>query len=288
MYLIHFLERYVAERYLGNRRAYFLNNYPQVACFSFDHVSQFIITRGRYEQEELKSLQELVFPKLTNKRYCLDIGANIGNHSLFFSNYFEKIISFEPNPKTFKVLCLNTEDVLNIDAKNIGASDSKRQVKAQLNSSNIGATKIVSAGQMSKSNEKGYIQFNVDRLDDYLPETILSQIDFIKIDVEGHELSALSGLKSTLKNFDPVIAFESLAEDFIDGENPTIDTLKSYGYINFYEFARNDRSIFNAKLQIIEKKLRLVLKEQQYCLRKIDVFKVKNYNMIIASKAVIE
>ena len=40
----------------------------------------------------------------------LDIGANIGNHSLFFSNYFYKVLSFEPHPKIFKVLAINTED----------------------------------------------------------------------------------------------------------------------------------------------------------------------------------
>ena len=40
---------------------------------------------------------------------ALDIGANIGNHSVFLSKFFKKIHSFEPNPKTYDVLSLNSK-----------------------------------------------------------------------------------------------------------------------------------------------------------------------------------
>ena len=59
----------------------------------------------------------------------LDIGANIGNHSLFFSNYFAKCISFEPNPRTFSVLEINSRLVENIIPMNIGLSDKKGEVE---------------------------------------------------------------------------------------------------------------------------------------------------------------
>lgn len=64
MNVIEYFERYIAERYLEGKRDLFLKNYPQVVCFSWDHVSQVINTRGKYELEELNNLQKFVFPNI--------------------------------------------------------------------------------------------------------------------------------------------------------------------------------------------------------------------------------
>ena len=35
---------------------------------------------------------------------AIDVGANIGNHSIFFSKFFKKVYSFEPQESVFKLL----------------------------------------------------------------------------------------------------------------------------------------------------------------------------------------
>lgn len=66
---------------------------------------------GRYENTELTLLEQFIKKKLPNshKNTALDIGANIGNHSVFLSKFFNHVYSFEPNPITYDVLLLNAK-----------------------------------------------------------------------------------------------------------------------------------------------------------------------------------
>jgi hypothetical protein len=59
----------------------------------YDSIGQAIILNGFYERELLQGMCSLVLDK---NSIALDVGANIGNHSLFFSNNFDSVISFEP------------------------------------------------------------------------------------------------------------------------------------------------------------------------------------------------
>ena len=80
-----------------------------MAIFSFDHIGHKINLDGVYERNELDFLFEWLAthsPDVFNGT-AIDIGANIGNHSLYLSNYFEKVVSFEPHPRTFKLLEIN-------------------------------------------------------------------------------------------------------------------------------------------------------------------------------------
>lgn len=78
--------------------------------------------------------------------------------------------------------------------------------------------------------------FQLIRLDD-LPEIQASEhpITFIKIDVEGHEHSALLGASETLRRHGPIIAMEVPPNDVENGTTASIDFLRSLGYANFYE-----------------------------------------------------
>jgi FkbM family methyltransferase len=277
-------ERDITEHYLKHKRYYFLKHYPQMVCFSWDHISLTINTRGRYELENLDNLEELVFPQLNKKRICLDIGANIGNHSLFFSNFFEKVISFEPNPETYEVLSINVRRAKNILAINLGASDSKREIVVHRNPGNFGATKIELDQLTTEGYEEDLVRFNVDILDNTLSPEFLSKVDFIKIDVEGHEIFALRGLKQTLLSANPIVAFELQADQVSNGSSQVVDFLKNCGYTNFYEITRKKRLKKLPKL--VRQGVRFIFRGQflKYKLFKINVFEARLYYMIIASK----
>ncbi|HIG67318.1 MAG TPA: hypothetical protein EYQ44_05795 [Porticoccaceae bacterium] len=65
-----------------------IKQYPQMVCFSHDAISRKIFIDGLFEKRELDVLKVFLEQELHDFDTCLDIGANIGNHSLFFSDIF--------------------------------------------------------------------------------------------------------------------------------------------------------------------------------------------------------
>jgi len=212
----------------------------QLVVFSFDYIGQFINVFGIFEKDYLDTFFKWTESININfKGACvIDIGANIGNHSLYFSDYFKKVISFEPNDRTFKVLKLNAELVDNVDCYNVGLSDQNKKSYMVENMLNMGGSKVVD----EQSTETKEIQ--LIRLDDFEG---LENIKLIKIDVEGHELNALKGAHSTILKFKPIILFEQHPRDFINGESKVINYLKSLGYEKF-ALIKKDNNLFGKGL----------------------------------------
>lgn len=75
-----------------------------MAVYSREFVSRFIISYGFYERHYIRELFKFLERKdvLTHEKTCLDIGANIGNHSVRFSQIFRQVYAFEPHPDISK------------------------------------------------------------------------------------------------------------------------------------------------------------------------------------------
>ena len=286
-YLVgRFEERVIS--YLLSRRQHNVATYPNLACFAFDAISIKIFVKGRFEAEELALLEREVFPALKNRRICLDIGANIGNYSLFFSNFFDQIIAFEPNLKSFRLLQINAELAPNVKLLNFGASDRKQTLTAFEDPLNVGATTVeenVSGGRIlnSKTPIVKKISFNMEKIDDVIDQDLFRKIDFLKIDVEGHELAALRGAEKLLLSSFPVIAFEAQKETIFQGSSEVIEYLRNLGYQNFYSVVRFGNSKWPPKpfRKLLNKFLGIHRKK--YALTKTDVFSSHNHSMILAT-----
>ena len=149
----------------------------------------------------------------------IDAGANIGNHTLFFCNemHANNVISFEPVIEIYRILEDNIK--LNhledrVTARNEGLSD--RDCNARIlgmDYSNIGGSTI-------HMYEEGEIK--VLRLD----ELGLSNVAFMKIDVEGMEIKVLRGAYETIKREKPYIMIESFDDKFPE----TKELLEKIGY----------------------------------------------------------
>ncbi|WP_224814951.1 FkbM family methyltransferase [Hasllibacter sp. MH4015] len=162
---------------------------------------------GFFEPDELELMRE-VFPK----RGCiLDIGANVGNHSLFAGLFLEakRIIPFEPNPLAYRLLIWNIvlnnlHDITCFDFVGVGASDipedgfgmSEREF-------NLGAAQML----------PGQGDIAAVRPDDVLHD---EWPDFIKIDVEGMEMAVLRGLQKTIARTRPIMLVEVDRENIHD------------------------------------------------------------------------
>ena len=144
------------------------------------------------------------FKKYSDKnKICLDIGANIGAHTVVLSNLFYKVHSFEPQYDVFKILQenINVNNCTNVIPYNVGLGNKSEVVKMKCfdkqNSYNVGSVGIV-------NNEEGCEKINVVTLD----SLYLENIALIKIDVEGYEYNAFLGGLQTIKHNKPVIIFE--------------------------------------------------------------------------------
>jgi FkbM family methyltransferase len=277
---------------LKRRRREFVRRFPQVACFAFDFISTEIAVRGRVDRDELNCLSSQLFNRMTTRRICLDIGANIGNHSLVFAEHFDRVLAFEPNPRTFKLLAINSELARNIVPYRLGASNRKGTMTAYQDALNLGATttsRTISSHR--EENQKGVIstvQFDVDRLDDFLGESDLNQVDFIKLDVEGHEAAALDGMGNILRGSSPIIAMEAFSDSFSDGKSQSVEILKSHGYRSFYCISGG--SSRSTKLPKPIRKLnrrawKLIGRDRQkYALTRIDDVVPRYHHMLVCSK----
>lgn len=255
-------------------------NNPQLVIFSFDHIGLSLNVEGRYENSPLYLVEEFIKQKLpaAKNSTVLDIGANIGNHTIFFAKMFQKVYAFEPNPVTYEVLKINSNfvsETKNIELFNFGLSDIDGTLPFFINHSNIGGSAI------AENNEtlENIIDVSVKKLDDL---TILNDenVSLIKIDVEGHELKVLKGAKNTLCKNMPAILFEQQASDIADGSSEVIKFLEELGY-SFFTIKKN----FYFGEGIVSKFAGLTLRTllgEQYDFVEINEFKKVFYDMILA------
>jgi FkbM family methyltransferase len=259
-----------------------IENYPQLAIFSFDHIGLIINNEGRYENRHLLFILDylkLVIP-YPNRSTALDIGANIGNHSVYFSEFFGSVYAFEPNPRTFALLKVNSEFACfkkNIKCFNFGLSDSNGHLLFKSNRSNTGGSTIVNAS--SKNTNDSVFFIDVKRADD-IEKLLESDISLIKIDIEGHELSALKGASEIIQKNKPIILFEQHTDNFVNGTSSVVDYLRELNYKFFtieQSFNFGDGFIF----KIFGIILRAIL-GYKLTLTETDYFKNRPYDMIVA------
>ena len=126
-------------------RAHLLANPLPVAIFAQDFIGNEIQTMGFYEKKHLECLFEFLHPLSDEFKngYALDIGANIGNHTLFFQNRFKHVISFEPSPLIFKLLKFNVTPFSNVTVHNFALGENYSQSLLHLKNSNLGSSTLI-------------------------------------------------------------------------------------------------------------------------------------------------
>lgn len=137
----------------------------------------------------------------------IDAGGFYGETALYFAN----LIGEGGKVFTFEFIKWNISNV----QKNLALNPklSKRIHLAENPISNKSGQKIFSAdngpgSQVSLENRdpsRDQVYYTVS-IDDFVKDNNLSKMDFIKMDIEGSELSALQGATQTLKKFTPKLA----------------------------------------------------------------------------------
>ena len=198
----------------------------EFAYFFNDTIAKEINIHGVYEKEEIEVLSKLI----SSKDHVVDIGANIGNHSIAFSKISKKVYSFEAHPRTFEILKFNTHKYKNIKIFNIGISNKKGSLFFKnIITTNIGGKKL---------SKTGSIKSQINKLDNIIKSD--KKIKLIKIDIEGHEHEALLGMKKLLSNNNSLILLE-FCEESIAKRRKIINFLRDNKYLHSYYFSKEKK-----------------------------------------------
>lgn len=176
---------------------------------------------ARKGEEELSLLPFLV----DRARMSLDIGANKGVYSYFLSWLCWHVHAFEPNPKLYRVLSRGVGHNVTahpIALANFSGTAELRVPRRSKGYSNQGSTlSAISAGE-----DYAAVQVRAARLD----ELGLTDIGFIKIDVEGFELEVLEGGAEILKCDRPNLLIELEQRHTRRPIMELIAQVEAYGY----------------------------------------------------------
>jgi FkbM family methyltransferase len=166
-------------------------------------IDGFIYRDGIYERRFLDLIRAYF------RRYpgsvALDVGSNIGNHACFLHDCFTQIHCFDPNPVVIARLQRNLElnGIGNIIVNSIGLSDSDAELQFHINLDGA-----IGNSHFTDAPDEKTVPLKVTAGDNYVTSAKLARIDFIKVDVEGHEIKAFIGLRETIAAHRPIIAFE--------------------------------------------------------------------------------
>ena len=174
------------------------------------YVGKSIEAYGHYQLEEKK-----IFSKYVNEEsIVLDIGANIGTHTLWFAQNSKLVIAFEPQRYAFQMLCANMalNSIQNADCKQLGVGSTREIIEVAFIDpeieNNFGGLSLQDHSIEKVREEKGIHldgeKIAICKIDDMG----LQKCDFIKIDVEGMEPQVLMGGRATILDLRPYIYIE--------------------------------------------------------------------------------
>ena len=168
-------------------------------------MDQYIYLNGVYEDHIL----DLILKYLPSDGIFMDIGANIGLHSLFAASLLKRhggkgiVYAFEPVPKLRDQLLrsFSSNGFDNAQIFDYAVGNENKTSTIFHNMGNMGASSLIPSFEGSVGTS-----IQIKRLDDEFGAG--ARVDFIKIDVEGFESQVIDGAKSLISAQKPVLVIE--------------------------------------------------------------------------------
>lgn len=165
---------------------------------------------GTYEPEIVDLIRRAIRPGHT----AVDVGANVGYLALAMADASKggPVLACEPNPQIYDRLMRNIElnSLPNIRPHQLALSD--REGTAKLFIPNPQTQSNLSTASLSQHEEflsdAGTVDVKMVTLDQLVREENISNVDLIKIDVEGYEAPVLAGATEVIAKYRPTLIFE--------------------------------------------------------------------------------
>ena len=149
----------------------------------------------KYKSQSSNTINFIKMIKL-NPKIIIDLGACWGEYSLFFAREFPNcsVFSIEGSPTNFKTfqdnLRTNQKLAKRIKPYNLIITDFDGIEEISNNLNGMNTIKSLNHA------EKNFVKVNANKFNSFLNSQNLSDVDFIKIDIEGSELKLLDDLKA--------------------------------------------------------------------------------------------
>tara|TARA_B100000683_G_scaffold86993_1_gene85814 strand:- start:995 stop:1948 length:954 start_codon:yes stop_codon:yes gene_type:complete len=203
---------------------------------------------GAFEKPLLFFLRDTLNALITEtpKAIFMDIGANVGHHSIFLSKFASQVLAFEPYPKVnmqFKQQIAHN-NISNIQIFETGLSDRRETLNYYAptgNNEGIGSFDESSIGKGNTS----YGKLELQEGDQVIESDSWKNIKLIKIDVEGFEKKVIKGLSRTIEEERPVIVCEITYGQQLSFVS--IEELSSYLPQNYEILTFNTRKLDGSK-----------------------------------------
>ncbi|MES2512975.1 MAG: FkbM family methyltransferase [Bacteroidota bacterium] len=170
-----------------------LGNILYKYCFPLYNLSysQFKLKNDKTEIELLKKI-------IKPGDHILDIGANIGFYAKLLSQFTTdkgRVYCFEPDSQNFKYLKKNTKGINNIELFNKAVSDKTDVIK-------VYKSKLLNVDHRTYpvNNYDSVEEMTSVSIDELIKDRTISKVNVIKIDIQGFELTAFSGMKHLLSS----------------------------------------------------------------------------------------
>lgn len=198
------------------------------------YIDDCIINSGIFEDASTKIVKKFIRPGDT----IINIGANIGYYSVIFGKLTGpegRVFSFEPTKYFREVLKDNlaANSLHNVEIIPFGLSDKPEQLTIQIDG--ITATLHVPGGKELVSQES----ISLMTLEAFCKEKDLNKIDFIKIDVDGHEPAVLNGGWKPIECFRPMLLIEISHAHYLQSGTNAWDFYKALKYKGLYIYDEN-------------------------------------------------
>jgi FkbM family methyltransferase len=163
-------------------------------------------------------------------RLAIDVGAHFGDYTFFMRRHSAGCIAFECNP--LLAARLRRRFGRSVDIRSDAVSDRTGETVLRIPQSAIGLGRatIETSNTLSEFSEVEMVTVRTVRLDD----TVDRLVGLIKIDVEGHELSALRGATRLLSQHRPNLLLELEDRHSLGCVAAAFDFLSGFGYRGFY------------------------------------------------------
>ncbi len=226
------------------------------ALYEDEYISNLIVKGSNFY--ELDHLEILHYLPIREDGMFVDIGANIGNHTLYYAKILKrKVYAFEPIQNNYKLLKHNI--LLN------GVYESVKSFNFALGSRDT--TVLMSQNYEDNAGTWSIVapcgDIVVHPLDSVIDK---EDVAYIKIDVEGKELDVLKGAKKTIERCKPVVS----TEFHFGSEFEKIDAfLSKLGYKKAFIAGRSTNAIFihsstidNTELSVLQNFIEQVRNKQ--------------------------
>ena len=166
-------------------------------------------------------------------KISVDIGAAWGLFSVHMCKASREVFAFEPRPRQAAELTAMFDSLelpVHVEAVALSSHDGTAQMRMLLD--DLGRSTIEEENSLSDEDGSTLAKatVNVRRLDDY----DFSDVAFIKLDVEGHEVSVLEGARATIAKNQPVLLIESEDRHRKDAVADVTAFMHQLGYTGFF------------------------------------------------------